>query len=152
MKDSDAGNPPLHVPVDPLPRYFRFLAPTPQGVAPAATHRAAEGVQGVSIARDRMIVEVNLDDGPDPLPLFGERVVPAAQLFCADLLQLASQTFPLCLPPDRKTAFAAFRTDVAKAQEGKGIRLFCPRRRFSLALRPNSISRVFSGCSCNPLC
>ena len=52
--------------------------------------------------------------------------MPSAQLLCADLLQLASQTFPFGLPPDRKPAFSTLRTDMAKAQEGKGIRSGLP--------------------------
>src|SRR4051794_22063335 len=109
-----------------------------------------ERVQGTRVGRHGMVVEVAAHDPPQPAPLHGDRLVHALPQLLLDHPQLRLHAVPPALPPKLEFAGAGLATDEGKAQEVEVSGLPSPRRRRrSAAKRPNSINRVFSGCSDN---
>src|SRR5436305_11563767 len=105
-------------------------------------------MQCTSIGWHCVVVEVAVDDVPQPFPLSGDRLVHAPPHFLFDHLELRSHAVPSGLPFDLEFSRTGFAADEGEAQEVKVSGLPSPPRlRRSSAKRPNSMSRVFSGCS-----
>src|SRR5207245_3411873 len=108
-----------------------------------------EHVQCSRIGRHCVVVEVAADDVPQPLPLFGDWLLHAPPHLRFDHLELCLHAVPPGFPFDLEFALPSLAANEGEAQEVEGLRLAepAPQRRRSAAKRPNSMSRVFSGCS-----
>src|ERR1043166_311674 len=97
-----------------------------------------------------MIGEVAINDAPEPFPLVGDRLGPAPPQLLLDLLELRPHAVCPALPLDLEFAGLCFAADEGEAQEAEGLRLAEPTPFAALRRkRPNSMSRVFSGCNDN---
>src|SRR5947208_8632508 len=83
-------------------------------------------MQCTSIGWHCVVVEVAVDDVPQPFPLCGDRLVHAPPHFLFDHRELRSHAVPPGLPLDLEFARAALAADEGEAQEVEGLRLAEP--------------------------
>ena len=63
---------------EPCPGHPSTLTPPPKRMQPRSGYVLAERIQAISIARYAVVVEVALDDSPQPAADLGDRLVHAA--------------------------------------------------------------------------
>ena len=85
-----------------------------------------EHVQCPGIGGHGVIVEVAVDDVPQPFPLFGDRLVHAPPHLLFDHLELCSHAVRPGLPFDLEFTRAGLAADEGEAQEVEGFRLAEP--------------------------
>ena len=108
---------------------------------------------GLDIARDSMVVEVPLHHPAEPAADLRDRRVHTSRQLLSNRLEFGAQPLANGLPLDDGTIPIRrdFATDVSETQEVERLRLApLPWRAAWAAKRPNSISRVLSGCSARP--
>ena len=81
-----------------------------------------EHMQCTSIGWHCVVVEVAVDDVPQPFPLCGDRLVHAPPHFLFDHLELRSHAVPSGLPFDLEFSRTGFAADEGEAQELEGLR------------------------------
>ena len=84
-------------PVNPV-----FLTPSANGTPPESKHPIAEHAQTREVSWYRVVIEVALDDRPEPSSGLGQRIVHAHPKLLLDLVQLASHAFADRRAPYRK--------------------------------------------------
>ena len=85
-----------------------------------------EHVQCTSVGRHCVVVEVAVDDVPQPFPLNGDRLVHAPPHLLFDHLELRSHAVRPGLPSDLEFTRACLAADESEAQEVEGLRLAEP--------------------------
>src|SRR2546430_123650 len=95
------------------------------------------------------VVEVPATALPKPWPVLGGWLMHAPPHLRFDHLELCLHAVPPGFPFDLEFALPSLAANEGEAKEVEGLRLAepAPQRRRSAAKRPNSMSRVFSGCS-----
>src|SRR5580704_4450497 len=88
--------------------------------------------------------------GIQRLLLFTHRVVPVLFAPVVDRLYPSAETFGERLHVHCELAVSAMGADVRETEESEGPGFLPCRLAFLTASRPNSISRVFSGCKVRP--
>jgi hypothetical protein len=146
MKYDRFGKPKVGQFGHPCPRDPSLLAASSKRAPPQVGDVVSEDGHCPSIRRHRVIVEVAVDHKPQPLSLIRNWLVHAPPQLLFYHLELRSHAVSPGFPFDLELARASFPADEGEAQEVEGLRFAEPARR-SAANRPNSINRVFSGCS-----
>src|SRR6478735_10398097 len=85
-----------------------------------------EHLQCPTICRHGVIVEVAADNLPQPLALFGNRLVHAPSHLLLDLLQLRPHAVGAGFPLDLESSRTSLVADEGEAQEIEGLRLAEP--------------------------
>ena len=85
-----------------------------------------EYMQCTGIGRHRMIVEVAIDDIPEPLSLLGDWLVHTPPDLRFDHLELRVHAVRSGLPFDLESSRAGFAADECEAQEVEGLRFAEP--------------------------
>ena len=120
----------------------------------AATCRStwrAERIQAAMVAGHSMVVEPPLHHGPQPRPSSASGRCMQRRSCCLISCSLARSRLAIDCALDRKRPFPGLPAEMREAQEVERLRLpLAPPSRRSAAKRPNSIRRVFSGCSSRP--
>jgi hypothetical protein len=89
-----SGNPLHHLSLHSFPdKVSTFLAPSAQGAQPGMADLCSEGIQGFSVPRNCVIIEMSLDHCPQPSSLFWYRLVPVTLKGLADLFDFTSKSF-----------------------------------------------------------
>src|ERR1700730_16269482 len=83
-------------------------------------------MQCTSIGWHGVVVEVAVDDVPQPFPLSGDRLMHAPPHFLFDLLELRSHAVPSGLPFNLEFSRTGFAADEGEAQEVEGLRFAEP--------------------------
>jgi len=107
---------------------------------PACGDLSPESHECSKVGRHRVVVEVATDDMPQPLPLYGNRLVHAPPHLLFDHLKLRPHAVSPGLPFDLEFARAGFAADEGEAQEVEGLRLAEPT--------PLAAFRRKFGCGC----
>src|SRR4051794_28993219 len=150
MEDDRFGKPRVRQLRHPLPREPTLLAATPQRAPPEVGDMVPERVQCTRIGRHGVIVEVAAHDPLQPSPLLGDRLVHALPQLVLDHPQLRLHAVPPAPPPKLEFTCMGVPASEGEALKSKVSGLPSPSRlRRSAAKPPNSINRVFSGCSDN---
>src|SRR6266542_6252617 len=108
-------------PCDPI-----LLAAPPQRTPPEVDDMVPEHGQCPGIGRHCVVVEVAVDDIPQPLSLNGDRLVHAPPHLLFDHPQLRPHAVSPGLPFDLEFALASLAADEGEAQEVEGLRLAEP--------------------------
>ena len=95
-------NPALGKWSEPVPGHAAFLTATPKGEPPVARDLFAELSHAAPVTRNRVVVEVALDDRPEPLSSLLNRIVLAGEELLLDLPQLCSHPLARRLPQNHK--------------------------------------------------
>ena len=133
------------------PRHPRGLAAATKRREPGAPECAAERHQARPIAWHAVVAGMPEQDRAQIRALFRDGLVQAAPQHEADLAQLGLPSLAHRLTPHRKLPVPRLPAAVREAEKVEGFRFPSPRpRRFRSAYRPNSMSRVLSGCSDKP--
>lgn len=83
-----------------------------------------KALQTIDVAGHRMVVEVALYHGPQPLPDFGHWLMPASPKLLSYCFEFCGESLTDSLAIDREAAgFPVFRADVREPQEVKRLRL-----------------------------
>src|SRR5262249_36751696 len=106
-----------------LPCNPSFMTPLLERAAPQVSDVVAEHVQCPGICMHGMVVEVALDDIPQPFPLRGDRLGHAPPHLPFEHLELRPHAVRPGLPFDLEFARAGFSADESKAQEVEGLRM-----------------------------
>jgi hypothetical protein len=77
VQDHSTRDPPSDKRSDTLPGHPTLLAPPLQRAGPVPDDLGPKTLQTIDVAGHRMVVEVSLYNGPQPLPDFGHWFVPA---------------------------------------------------------------------------
>ena len=144
-------------PAEPAPADPAFLAAPPQRSPPAPGQRPTKTRQHPPVPRHAavlkpVVLKVASHHRPRPLAGLGwPRVHPRPQLVL-NLRQLRPHSLPHRPAPHHKApALPVDLANMRKPPKSKVSGLPSPPlRRFAVAQRPNSISRVFAGCSSSP--
>ena len=142
------GEPVVGEPCDPRPCHAVVLTAAPERALPEFGDEEAEGGERRTVCRHRVVVKVSGDDLSQPFSLHGHWLMNASSQFLFDGLQLrrirSRRDFRLIWNLPRRDLLQI----KVKPRKSKVSGLPSPRcLRFFAAKRPNSISRVFSGCS-----
>ena len=92
MKDPRFGEPVIRQLLCPPPREAILLATPPKRAHPKALDVVAEHTKDRSICRDGMVGKIAVDDLPQPLALFRDRLVPASSQLLLDVFELGPQS------------------------------------------------------------
>src|SRR5436309_6352198 len=103
-----------------------LLAATPQRAPPEVADMVPKDVQGTTVGRHCVVVEVAADYLAKPFPLGGDRQVHAPSQYVLDLPQLRPHAVRPGLPFDLECAGAGVAADEGEAQEVEGLRLAEP--------------------------
>src|SRR5580658_4245851 len=76
MQDLRTWNPSIDQRPEPFPGHLVSLAPTPKRPIPSPDHLSPKAVQAIHVAGNCMVVEVASNDGLQPLPNLGHRLMP----------------------------------------------------------------------------
>ena len=115
MKDARRGEPVIDQFLHALPCEPVFLTSSPERASPVIGHTMPERRKRSAVCRDRIVVEVACHHLPQPLPLFGDRVVHAAPQLLLDVLQLRSHTVAAGLPLELEFSVARKSADKGEA-------------------------------------
>jgi hypothetical protein len=85
-----------------------------------------EHAQCPTVGRHCVVVEVAVDDVPQPFPLCGDRLVHAPPHLLFDRLELRSHAVRSGFPFDLEFARTSFPADEGEAQEVEGLRFTEP--------------------------
>jgi hypothetical protein len=85
-----------------------------------------EHMQRLTVGRHCVVVEIAVDDVPQPFPLFGDRLAHAPPHLRFDPLELRSHAVRLGLPFDLEFTRAGLAADEGEAQEVEGLRFAEP--------------------------
>ena len=98
------GQPGHHQSLEPVPcQVASFMAPMPKRPKPAAYDLGPESIDCVGVARHGIIIEVTVEHGAQPLPLFRDGDVHPLYYFFSHFFQLCLKTLGDCLAPDCKS-------------------------------------------------
>ena len=122
MEDDRFRKPVIHQLRHPLPSHPILLATSPQRASPEVGDVVPEHMQCMGIGRHCVVVEVAVDDVPQPFPLCGDRLVHAPPHFLFDHLELRSHAVRPGLPFDLEFTRAGLAADEGEAQEVEGLR------------------------------
>jgi hypothetical protein len=103
-----------------------LLAATSKRAPPEIGDVMPELIQGATVGRHCMLVEVAADNPPQPLPLLGNRLMHAPSHLLLDLLELRPHAVPSGFPSDLEFPRAGLATGEGEAQEVEGLRLAEP--------------------------
>jgi hypothetical protein len=95
-------NPALGKRSKPIPGHAALLTATPKRQPPTPRNLFAELSHAASVTRNRVVVEVSLNDRSEPLASLLNRIVLAGEELLLDLPQLCSHPFARRLPQDHK--------------------------------------------------
>src|SRR6266478_9965056 len=95
-------NPALGKWSEPVPGHAAFLTATPKGEPPVARDLFAELSHAAPVTRNRVVVEVALDDRSEPLASLLNRIVLAGEEELLNLPQLCSHPLARRLPQDHE--------------------------------------------------
>src|SRR6478672_2603617 len=105
----------------PFPRHPVLLATSAQRAPPEVGDLVPEYMQRLTVGWHCMVVEVAVDDGPQPFPLLGNRQVDALPHLPFDHLELLSHAVRPGLPSNLEFARAGLAADEGEAQEVEGL-------------------------------
>src|SRR3954453_22036485 len=123
MKGPRSREPVLRQLLGPRPGGLVPLAAPPQRAVPEGLDMAAEGHEGPTVGRHRVVVEEAGGDPPQPLPLLRDRLVQAPSQLVLDLPQLRPHAVPSGLPAQQELTLAGLAADEGEAEKGEGLRL-----------------------------
>ncbi len=152
MKDFGEREPLLSKTSYMLPCNPVLLAATANDAQPAFAHLEPKAQKTGEIPGRRMVVEIALDHALQPFPDFPQWLMHAPPKRDFHLFQLSEESLSDGLAQHEELAvLPGPSADVREPKKLNVSGLPSPRRfRFSAAKRPNSISRVLSGCSSRP--
>ncbi len=137
--------------IDVLPFGTISLGTPPKGTHEQPLALGHKPLQALDAPGDGIVGEPAIDNSPKPLGRLVPVVVPPHAQCLLDPPQGAADPFAGRFATDPEPALLRLITEVRHAEEVERLRLALPRcRRFTLANRPNSMSRVLSGCSSSP--
>src|SRR6516162_2842441 len=110
----------------PFPRHPILLAASPQRAPSKVGDMVPEHVQCTGIGWHCVVVEVAVDDVPQPFPLLGDRLVHAPPHLLFDHRELRSHAVPPGLPFDLEFSRAGLPADEGEAHEVEGLRFAEP--------------------------
>ena len=140
-------------PVNPTPAYPAFLAAPPQRTPPVPGQRPAKAHQHAPVSRHPVVLKVASHHRPQPLAGLARRRVRPRPLSCFLIsYSFARIRFRTVLRrTTKRPLFRLISQICVNPRKSKVSGLPSPRlHRFAIAQRPNSISRVLSGCSSSP--
>src|SRR5919205_3528756 len=108
---------------DPFPCGVILLSAPPQRAQPLLTDMVSERFERAARRRHREVVIVAGDDGAQPFPLFGYRLMHALSQPLFDRPELRPHAVAPGLAFDQERAPAALAADEGEAQEVEGLRL-----------------------------
>src|SRR5579872_4407172 len=109
---------------EPFPGHLVSLTPPPERTVPAPNHLSPKAVQTIHIAGYRMVVEIPLYDGLQPLPDLGHWLVPASPKLLLQLTELARESLTNRLSlDDEPTGLSGCPTHVRETQKVEHLRL-----------------------------
>src|SRR6516165_1053133 len=126
MEDDWFREPVVHQLRHPFPRHPILLAASPQRAPPKVGDLVPEHVQCTGIGWHCVVVEVAVDDVPQPFPLLGDRLVHAPPHLLFDHRELRSHAVPPGLPFDLEFSRAGLPADEGEAHEVEGLRFAEP--------------------------
>ena len=103
-----------------------LLAPAAKYPSPEPCHPIAKYAQPVQVSWHRVVVEVALDDRPEPLARLLNRIVHASAKLLLDFPQFGSHPLGDCLALQSKFPPPVLPADVREAQEVKRLWLSFP--------------------------
>lgn len=93
------------------------MATTTEGSIPQPCALGAKGPQCFPVGWHRMVYEVPLDDGSQPVPLLGHGMMHALPQLCFDLMKFGREPFPHGDATDQKLPIPALTTRVRHPQK-----------------------------------
>lgn len=121
------------------------MLPAPsQGMQPGAGDFLAEGAQAAAVAMNRVVVEVALNNAPQPLTNHGDRLAHAAFQLLSQRFERGTHSLARSQPiHDEPTARLLDPTDMGEARKSNVSGLLRPEpARCWAATRPNSNTRI----------
>ncbi len=107
MEDALDRNPALGKRSESLPSHTALLTATPKRQPPVPRNLFAKLSHAASVTRNRVVVEVSLDDRSEPLAGLLNRIVLAGEELLLNLPQLGSHPLARRLPQDHKAPLLA---------------------------------------------
>jgi len=105
------------------PRDPVSLAPAAESTPPLRKHPVPERPQAREVSWHRVVIEVALDDRPQPSSGLGQRIMHAHPKLLLDLSQLASHAFADRFAPYHESPKTVLPADVREAQKVERLRL-----------------------------
>jgi hypothetical protein len=135
-----------------LPPHLCSLAATGENTPRQPVNTTLKDAQLSRVPRDSTVLVITQHNFPKPCTDVGRAMMLPALKLSLDGFQLRDHPLLRRNPPDDEGSIAdALPTDVSETEKGKGFWFPSPRCfRFRAANRPNSISRVLSGCNSKP--
>jgi hypothetical protein len=126
MEDARFREPVVHQLRHPCPRHPILLATTPQRAPPELGDVVQEDMQCLGVSWHCEVVEVAIDDVPQPFPLFRDRLVHAPRHLFFEHLELRSHAVCPGLSFDLEFPRAGLAADEGETQEVEGLRFAEP--------------------------
>ena len=126
MQDADLGQKVVSQLRDPRPGGPIFLAAPFERTSPEIGDPETELVQCPNVSRHRVVSQEASDDLPQPLPLFGNGVMPSLSNLLLNFLELSPQTVASGLPFDQEATVAACTANEGEPEEVEGLRFSEP--------------------------
>src|SRR5579875_2857619 len=124
MKNLHMGNPAGDQVPKPLPSHAALLTPPPKRAVPVPNHLGSKAFQTVHVAGNSMVVEVALNDPPQPPPDLGHWHVPAPMKLLFHFVQLCGESLLDRPALDGEPAgLPGLPADMREAQEVERFRL-----------------------------
>ena len=150
MIDANSREPAANQPSHPVPQDSTVLASPRERALPEPAHLEPEDSQRRRVHGHSVVANLSTHHRLQPLAWFGDRFVHSSPKFGFHLIQFRLQPFAdrLCRSTVNRPLLLFFTQICVKPRKLNVSGFPSPRPcRWSIACRPNSRSRVFSGCS-----
>lgn len=103
-------------------RHASLLTAAAKGMKPTSTDRAMEGLHGVPVSGNVVVVVVTTNHGLEPSPGIGNRLMPLVEELLADFRKLGSEPIPDRCPTKPEIALLPARATMGETQKLERLR------------------------------